>query len=79
MKYSVISACLLALLWTRTDGKPKDDSLNKDEEQAKQYLEQTNKQLAEEIRKTSEAQWAYNTNITDETSAAQVRIVSVVS
>lgn len=72
MKYSAICVCLLALVFVRLDCRPKDDALNKDEEQAKQYLKQLDKEITEQIRIYSEAQWAYATNISEETSEAQV-------
>ena len=48
------------------------DCQNTNEDEAKQYLDKANKDLADQMRIFSEAQWAYNTNINDQTSEAQV-------
>ncbi len=49
-----------------------DDSLITYEVEAEKYLSLVNGQLGEQLRNYSLAQWSYATNITDETSEAQV-------
>lgn len=52
---------------------PKEDTPITDEAQAVKYLQDTNAKLAEQLRIYTEVQWEYATNITETTSAAQVR------
>ena len=73
MRASVLIVCLIIGLWTRIHCRSKDNTLIKDEEIAKQFLLRVNSELVEQIRNFAEANWAYATNINNETSAAAVR------
>ena len=68
IKYILI---LLYILYDHAYGE-----LIKDEEQAKQYLVEVNEKLAEAMRKLIAAQWAYMTDLNEQTSQAQVSDMS---
>ena len=75
---SSIYVSVIAILAVVVASDDKDyHSMISDEDLAKQYLKDVNTKMEDEYKKYSDAQWAYATDINNQTMEAQVHFTTV--